>query len=283
MGIMSRIFRKKEPTNTSVAVVNQDVQSYRTRRIPFTRRQTTSNDNIINAKWRNVRDYSGVKRFVGNVRSSSGRVYQASRRGIAPRKSYVTARTAVAVAQQFGQRLPLKVGSTGNRRVGRHRGPSGRYFVPGKGAVGVYEWRRWARSQKAMQNMMQQQRMAQLMQKGYPQEQAQQIAIQSQQQQIQQNMPQMASQEALQPQQIAQPIQNYPSQGLNLMGGWDMLRIGMPSQQANIRPVNMMKGAQIFNVETPVTNRDGEYYTEPDFFTGRQVLKRRIMDRSFRN
>lgn len=32
-------------------------------------------------------------------------------------------------------------------RRGRPRGPSGRYYIPGVGAVGVYEYRMWLRSQ----------------------------------------------------------------------------------------------------------------------------------------
>jgi len=171
------------------------------------------------------------------------------------------------------------VGTRGSR-IGRPRGPSGKYYIPKRGAVGVYEWRRWARNQRAMQRMRLAQQMAQY--QNYPQRYAQQ--------QRYQQMPQQYPSQAPRQQIMPQPIQNYPqqrppeTQGVSLMNGWDLLKIGSPSFQPSPPPaINPNKGAQIFNSELPITNPRGDYYTEPDLFTGRQILKRRFRDRSFQN
>jgi hypothetical protein len=56
-----------------------------------------------------------------------------------------------------------------------------------------------------------------------------------------------------------------------------MLKMGMGRNQ-NQQPININKGMEVFNVQSPVTNPQGDWYTEPDFITGRQVLRRRISE-----
>jgi len=184
--------------------------------------------------------------------------------------------------------MPIKtkgegVGTHGSR-IGRPRGPSGKYYIPQRGAVGVYQWRRWARQERAMQRMRLAQQLAQMPQRYpqrqyYPQEQYPQQTPQQTPQQY--PLPQAPRQQI-----IAPPIQNYPpeTQGVGLTNGWDLLKIGSPSFQPSAPPpINPFKGAKIFNSELPVTNPQGDYYTEPDLFTGRQILKRRFRDRTFQS
>jgi hypothetical protein len=48
----------------------------------------------------------------------------------------------------------------GKRGKGRPKGPSGKYYIPGVGPVGVYEWRRWYARKLATDRMRQAQRQA---------------------------------------------------------------------------------------------------------------------------
>jgi len=183
--------------------------------------------------------------------------------------------------------------STG--RVGRPRGPSGKYIIPGKGAVGVFEYRKYLSYQKRLNAIQQQQRMAQLMRRYSPQ-QIQQMQMQQQVQQQQQMQPQQVQFTSSQPQQFQQQPQFQPQvqpplqqpTGLSLNSGWELLKVGMPNTsptpqpqfQSQTSPINLNKGLTMFQVEQPVTNPQGDWYTQPDLFTGRQVLRRRIREES---
>lgn len=176
-------------------------------------------------------------------------------------------RVAQRLAEFAGQRLPVKYqGKKGYAGRGRPRGASGKYIIPGKGAVGVYEYRKWARYQRRLASMTQQQQLAQMM--------ARNPQLARYYAQTGQLPPQVQ-----QPQIMAQPIDNQPphqiqtaQSGPALVGSWDLLKLKMPSFQNPAVPNSPMN---VFRAESPVTNPGGEYYTEPDFMTGRQVLKRR--------
>ena len=175
--------------------------------------------------------------------------------------------------------MPVRIKKSGTTtgRIGRPRGPSGKYYIPKVGAVGVYQWRRWVGRQKAMQRMRLAQQMAYAPQRYV---QRTQPSVYNDRQQQPSQYPQTP------PSQYPQPQQPQPQQ-LGLMSGWDLFKIKLPSASNpnpnNSNKINFMKGAEIFNSELPVTNPYGEYYTEPDLFTGHQILKRRIRDRSFQN
>ena len=57
------------------------------------------------------------------------------------------------IAGTIGYRLPIKSQSKKQGYRGRPRGPSGRYFIPGVGSVGVYQFRKWASQQKLARRM----------------------------------------------------------------------------------------------------------------------------------
>lgn len=193
--------------------------------------------------------------------------YRTELRGRQP----IPARYAQAIAGAVGKRL---IKSTGKKygRAGRPRGLSGRYIIPGKGAVGVYEYRKWNNYQRRLRYMQQQQTISEQMRRN-----PQLMAYYQQTGEIPQQVIEQAQNTQLQAQQqiIPPPISQYPpqqqSQGLSLMGGWEMMKIGMGfgRQQNNPQPIN------VFNVESPVTNPQGDWYTQADM-AGRQVLKRRI-------
>lgn len=196
----------------------------------------------------------------------------------------VQARRAVPQFQRQGSGSAVRRSPSGNKYQGkkgymgrgRPKGPSGKYIIPGKGAVSVFEWRKWARYQRRMQEMQQQQRIAEMMQKNP------QAAVEYQQNaqntQLQPQGSQIIRQQVHRPypNQPVYPVQRQPVQtstGLQMVGSWDLLKTSMNTQNVPARPID------VFNVEKPVTNPGGEYYTEPDFFSGKQVLRRRPTDR----
>lgn len=161
-----------------------------------------------------------------------------------------------AIGREFGVRVPKQgyQGKKGYAGRGRPRGPSGKYYVPGKGAVGVYEFRKFIAQQRLAQKMQQSQAYKQ-----YPNQQ---------QYQEQPNYPpQVPRYPPVQPSQPfqQQPIQEKP-QGVNLTGGFELLKVSMNGN--NNAPVK-----SVWDVDTPQDY--GDYYTEPDFLSGKQVLSRR--------
>ena len=58
--------------------------------------------------------------------------------------------------------------------------------------------------------------------------------------------------------------------------GWELLTLKMPGVGQSAPLANPNKMLSVFNVQSPVTNPQGEYYTQSDGFTGRQVLRRRV-------
>jgi hypothetical protein len=168
-------------------------------------------------------------------------------------------------------------GKTGKIGRGRPRGPSGRYVIPGKGPVGVYQYRRWLQSVKKLRQLRGQD--------AYPQPQYQGQRMPMQRggyvpQQIPQNAPQQVQQQQIQAQEYQNP---YPEETQQPVGSFNALQVPNLLKQgsAAVTPINPFKQLSIFNVQTPVNNPTGEYYTESDWMTGQQVLRRRSQDRLF--
>lgn len=138
---------------------------------------------------------------------------------------------------------------------GRPRGPTGKYISPYTGKpIGVYEYRREISQYNQMQKMKAQQQYAQAYQEY---QENGQVPVQYRQVQV------VQAQAQAQPQPTPQP------QGINLTGGFDLLNVGMN------KTVNAPTKS-VWDVDTPMDN--GDYYTEPDFLSGKQVLRRRVRE-----
>ncbi len=261
MGILSKLFGRK--------------QEYESNKVYYDNIKQKS-DKMVAQRNRTER-YAKFKRGIIGAANTIANAQQRivarqTDRGLVYRgRQRVPSRVAQAIAQAGGSRIPGSSGNKGYGSRGRPRGPSGRYIIPGVGAVGVYEWRKWYRKQRAMANLQQGQQIAQ---QGYKDYSAQ---------------PSYASPSQLQPQQSTiyqQPIQSLPpaqprpmqqSAGVSL---WDNSFMKLDSGKSN----NVQGGAMMksFNPETPVGNPKGDYYTEPDFFSGKQVLRQRSQDKLFK-
>jgi hypothetical protein len=103
-----------------------------------------------------------------------------------------------------------KSGRYGSFKAGRPKGSSGRYFIPGVGPVGVYQYRDWMKRQRAYDRAQRQQRMIS------PQQQLQQERYYPPQRYVPQQMPQY------QPPQmpLQMPVQAPPSP-LGRLNLWD--------------------------------------------------------------
>jgi hypothetical protein len=187
--------------------------------------------------------------------------------GYRPGKLVGTTRLAQGIARSAGARLPRQSSGSGSKHYGRGR-PRGtyKYFIPGKGPVGVFEWRKWYRQQRRLQQLMAQSQISQT-----PSEN-QQIAVQNQgynapQQQIQ---PQVMQQYPPQLQQI--PVQPQPPRDYNILHAPNPWK-GQLRNVGQNHPVN----ANVIN--SPVANPQGDQYTEIDVFTGRPRLVNRVRER----
>jgi hypothetical protein len=183
-------------------------------------------------------------------RSSAGRLSKYQQKMLASKslRKPVSVQTSQAVAGIAGRRIPLK-----------YQGKKG-----------------YAGYNNRMMAMQQQQNIARMMAKNPQMAQyyAQTGQVPEQAYQQTQNPQLQANRQTISP----PPIQQYPpkintqeSSGVQMVGNWDMLKWRMPDMRSP-EPNTPMK---VFQVDSPVTNPQGDWYTEPDFFTGRQVLKRR--------
>lgn len=148
--------------------------------------------------------------------------------------------------------------SQSKRRVGRPRGPSGKYVIPGVGPVGVYQWRQWYAQQRALQTMEKGREVPEEYQQ-YEQQMPQQERPQLPAPQLRQMAPQQASQ----PQMRSDNILHAP----NFMKG-ELHSVGQRSALINVDDLNR-----------PITNKGGDYYTEVDPISGKQILRKRTREK----
>jgi len=136
--------------------------------------------------------------------------------------------------------------SRGTKRVGRPRGPSGKYFIPGAGAVGVYQYRKWLSRKRALEGIRQ------LDEEDYETGEYQQGPAQQQQPMQQQPM-----------QEQSQNVLHAP----NIFKG-------------ELRNVGANKAVRGYDdVEKPISNPQGDYFTDVDPFTGKQLVRKRVRER----
>lgn len=211
---------------------------------------------------------------------------------------------------------PGTVASTGKGKgkgkKGRPEGPSGKYFIPGVGAVGVYQYRTWLRQQKRVSRLKmmngggynsQSQMQGESQQRFAPTEQ---VMIDEAAPAEQFNEMERIS-EPMQPTQI-RPVgtdgMDYEKQMQLIMqqrdsillapqflkgelknAGGDILSdSGRPNilQAPNIN-LGQMRNLQARNPvelgERPITNPSGNYFTTIDPITGNPILQRRISEK----
>jgi len=167
-------------------------------------------------------------------------------------------------------------GGKGYASRGRPKGSFYKYTIPGVGPVDVFTHRKWLRSQ---QRLLAAKMQAQNPGLNYNEaiQQARRIPIQqTQNQPIQISQPQqIIQQQPLQQAQIQQQPQQF-QQSQQFDDGWGLLRIKSPFSNMNANNGQAAAPVDpISNAQRPVGNQHTSYYSEPDFFSGKQVMKQR--------
>jgi hypothetical protein len=176
----------------------------------------------------------------------------------------------VRVATLGTANVPVRGQSKGYGRRGR---PKGAYDSRYARFGGVYGYRKYLAQQNRMRLLQAQAQMQKTMQNPQATQMYQQMAQNPSIQPYRQQITPQSTQMPMQPQQV----QPQPS-GLKL---WDSNFMKMDTGQSNApQKTNPMQEA--FNPETPAGTPEGDYYTEPDFFSGKQVLRRRSGDKLFK-
>lgn len=184
----------------------------------------------------------------------------------AMRKGPVQSMVRKSAANSFtnfvaGRRIP-GTHNKGYSSRGRPKGSFYKYSIPGKGPVGVFEWRKYQRYRQRMLAMQIQQQNPEL-------NLNEARAALRQVQPTQTYIPQQPIQQPQQMYQQTVPVQIVQQRPID--DGWGLLRVKSPfSNMAPARPVN-----PIANAQAPIGNRNTAYYSEPDFISGKQVMKQR--------
>lgn len=207
--------------------------------------------------------------------------------------------------------VPSAASSKNKGRRGRPAGPSGRYFIPGVGPVGVYQYRAWLANQRRLRSLrgdesvqqMQTQAKQVYMPEGIPAEQAayaqevpayqfnqirgQDIPRQPklirpsgtgnlvQQQEIQLQM-QQADNILLAPQFMKGQLTNTGADILSDKGRPNILQApnAFLGQLRNLQARNPVELG-----EKPITNPYGDYFTTIDPITGNAIIQRRVKEK----
>jgi hypothetical protein len=197
-------------------------------------------------------------------------------RGTIPRRAYATSEK--------------KESNVRYGRPGRPRGAlSGGYYIPGKGAVDVREWRKWTAKQRKLKRMMtpqqasEQYAKSQSYQESYPQEvpsetEGYQPTLQMEQERIRQMQIERM-------QQVQSPYQE------NQLTREPGVRLATEQSQNILNAPNIMRGEMtkvvsginekpIINLpQRPVTNPNGSEFIEIDPASGRPMVRRRITEK----
>lgn len=208
--------------------------------------------------------------------------------------------------------LAASSGKAGTGKRGRPEGPSGKYFIPGRGNVGVFEYRSWLRSQKRLARLKAQGNYEQGKPQSSPVQQARQVqqtqemqepmqdteiqstdnaqVIESEPQPMQTQAPQINSdQERLIQLQMQQRdnillAPQFLKGELKSTGGDILSEKGRPNilqapnaflgQLRNLQPRDpVMLG------ERPITNPYGDTFTTIDPITGNAILQKRVREK----
>ena len=195
-----------------------------------------------------------------------------------PHRMLVTQR----IASVSGTRVPYQgsyyQGKTGKIGRGRPKGSfEGKYAAYG----GVFGYRAFMRKQRQLAALKQQgqgQRMVQQNpQLAYQMEVQRRYAESMGQVPPQAQMPQNPQLQAQQ-QQFTQPSGQVVSpQNFEQVGSFNAFKVNMLNEPAHGTP-NPFEVKLGFPTERPVANPTGDYYTEYDWLSGQQVVKRRVQD-----
>lgn len=174
---------------------------------------------------------------------------------------------AQAIARFAGVRIPSK--SKVNRGVnqGKKGRPIGTFDQRYARFGGVYGYRKWLSEQRALRRLQQQSQ-------GTPQYQQEQYQPQ------QMNVPQPMNVPEPFPRPYPKRPTPPPQNPIMQTYGESMNVLKIKMNDLRGQPQNKMNS--VFNPEVPMGDSRGDYYTVPDFFSGRQILKRRTHDNLFK-
>ncbi|MFI5405062.1 MAG: hypothetical protein ACHQ1D_00970 [Nitrososphaerales archaeon] len=213
--------------------------------------------------------------------------------------------------------VPAPNRKTGTGKRGRPSGPSGRYFIPGVGAVGVYQYRAWLRQQKRVKRLEARSSPSSAVAAGSNTPAVQQLTSQQNTMQYEEEVPtqqynQVEEMQMQQPmQQTQQPVYPTGSQGLVAQ---QQIQLQMQQRDNILLAPQFMKGelkntgadlmsdkgrpnilqapnaflGQLRNMQArnpvelsqkPITNPTGEYYTDIDPISGQPILHKRPSER----
>lgn len=236
--------------------------------------QQIQSQNRRNAMIRGIRQgikttYSNTKLLVKSpIQGNFKQGYSLRRLPIAKRRMpgqpMIRQESVGTVTRFISNRAPPRSNSKGYSSRGRPKGTY-KYYIPGVGPAGVFEWRKYQRLKQRQLAMQIQQQSPEL---SYPEARA---ALQQVQRQIPQPQPQVQQMPQVQtPMSPMSPqVMNQPS---SYDDGWNLLRIKSPLSMIGNRvtPVD-----PIANTQAPIGNKYTAYYSEPDFISGKQVMKQR--------
>lgn len=181
-----------------------------------------------------------------------------------PGPSMIRQESAGRVARFITGRNIPRSASKGYSGRGRPKGTY-KYYIPGRGPSSVFEWRKYQRYRQRLAAMELQQQNPDLTY------QEARSSLQQIPQQITNQVPVQSGYQVATPQ--PSPPQIIPRQTID--DGWGLLRVKSPISMTSpmvsqARPVGIG-----INAQQPVGNKYTDFYSEPDFISGQQVMKRR--------
>lgn len=248
------------------------IEDPRITRARMDRRQQIK-ENIVGRKPQ-VINQNGQRVVVSGKQGLLNRRYVPERRRM-PGRPLVSREGGAKIVGFISGRQPPVPRSKGYATRGRPKGSFYKYTIPGVGPVDVFTHRKWLRNQQRLlaaklqaQNpdLTYNQAIVQVRRNTSPEsiqtrpnpQQTQNIQPQAVQTQIEEHYEH--------PQTLQAPIPQPP-----VDDGWGLLRIKSPlTMTAPNTPVD-----PIANAQRPVGNKFTSYYSEPDFVSGKQVMKQR--------
>ena len=209
-----------------------------------------------------------IKGTTGGFERAGEAISRYGRISVRSPMQFIQADTGIRLGPQKAKKVRV------TRGKGRPSGPSGRYFIPGKGPVGVYEWRKWAAQERMLRQMQQAQQMARMP----PQARAYYAQTGELPPTQQEMMAQRIHQQAMmqqQPETVASPRNDNILNAPNIMRG-EMIR---RPNQPEVNIAGRVTGPTADEAPRPVVNPHGDIYMDIDPMSGRPILRRRISEK----
>lgn len=174
---------------------------------------------------------------------------------------------------------PAYRGQGGKRGTGERGRPAGsyKYSIPGKGPVHVYEYRKWARRQRALKRLQREPEYEEFEGEKVQAPQRGEFEPEPQEEQPHEEFTEGRGQyEAVQQDRGEMLAGEVEERGKSSI--LNTANLFNEEERANLRP--MKDPVQhVDTVHKPVVNPEGDYYTDVDPLTGKPILQRRIRER----